>query len=1030
MLIEKFVERPVLAICFCLLVTLAGTLAYSQLPIRHYPLLPTSEVTIQTVYPGASPAVMEEFVTVPMQRALSGLEGLDYMTASNTYEQSLITLKFFIGSDVDALLPQISNRIGGLMWELPEGIDSPVITKVDPNASATSGILYLESMSSTLSKLQITEYLRNVAVPRIETVPGVYEVNIFGGRQYAMRLWLLPHKMAARKVTASDVIAALDAQNLRSTTGSLYGEKIKIQVDTTTSLTTAEEFNDIVIRREGDRLVRIRDIGYAEFGAADYQSGGIANNESSVFLGISPTDKANAIATADAVIEMVKDIQADAPKGMIIKPNWNVTKFSKESIDEVYKTFVEAGIFVFIVIFVFLGSLRSITVPLVTIPLSMLGAAAIMYAMGYSLNGLTLLAWVLAIGLVVDDSIVVLENIHRHMEQGLTRFQAAVEGVKELRFAIVTITLSVAIVFAPIAFVPGFSGALFKEFALTMSFVVIISGLLALFVSPVMCTYLLKPTAEAGRLTQLVDSQFRKVRLGYHRLLATVLHTGWLVLLLFVFLMFGAVKLFDEIPSELMPIENTGALNVLAMGPTDANYEYLEQYTKPILKIYEGIPEMESWGMLNGIPLFGPTNSISWMLLKPMNERKRSEDEVLADLQSQVAEIPGLQAFAFKLNTVPGGAQQPLSFVLKTPGDYESLSYQLEQLMTALDSYPGITNPSTTFRIDKPQLKVTIDRNKAAAMGVAVSEIDQTLSAMLGRPVTGFFGLDGYSYEVIPQVPQEYRMNPGDINRMYVRADSGEMVSLQNLVKLEEVVIPQSLDQFDQMRSATLTASIGDGYTLSEAIAWLEDYVDTRMPAQYGYAFTDEARDLMRSGSQLAVAFAVALALIYLLLAVHFNSLVDPLVVMLSVPLAMAGALYAMYLTDTTLNIYTKIGLIMLVGLISKNGILIVDFSNRLLEQGMSVRHAVTSGAATRLRPILMTAAAMVFGALPLVLSDGAGATARNQIGWVIIGGMSLGTILTLFVVPAAYLLVNSFFARDNSTDPESSDGQGILQSR
>jgi hydrophobe/amphiphile efflux-1 (HAE1) family protein len=1017
MLIRRFIERPVLAISLCLFILLLGTLAYMQLPIRHYPLLPTSEVTIETVYPGASPEVMEEFVTVPMQRSLSGLPGLDYMTASNTYEQSLITLKFFIGSDVDALLPQVSNRIGGLMWELPKGVNSPVITKIDPNASATSGILYLESMSTTLNQLQITEYLRNVAVPRIETVPGVYEVHIFGGRQYAMRLWLLPHKMAARGITSGDVMEALNAQNLRSTTGSLYGEKIKIQVDTTTSLSTVEEFNDIVIRRVGDRLVRMRDIGYAEFGAADYQSGGVANSESSVFLGISPTDKANAIATADAVIEMVKEIQADAPKGMIIKPNWNVTKFSKASIEEVYRTFVEAGFFVFIVIFVFLGSLRSITIPLVTIPLSMLGAAAIMYVMGYSLNALTLLAWVLAIGLVVDDSIVVLENIHRHMEQGLTRLQASIEGVKELKAAIITITLSVAIVFAPIAFVPGFSGALFKEFALTMSFVVIISGILALFVSPVMCNYLLKPTSESGRLTRLVDSQFRKVRLVYHRLLATVLHTSWLVALVFVLLIAASIKLFDDIPSELMPIENTGALNVLGQGPTDANYEYLEQYSKPIIDIYESIPEAESWGLLNGIPLFGPTNSISWILLKPLGERKRSEDEVLADLQSQVAKIPGLQAFAFKLNTVPGGAQQPLTFVLKTPGDYQDLSTQMNDLIKALGNYPGITNPSTTFRIDKPQLKVSIDRDKAAAMGVSVSDIDQTLSTMLGRPVLGFFGLDGYSYEVIPQVPQKYRMNPADINRMHVRATSGEMVSLENLVSMEEVVIPQSLDQFDQMRSATLTASIGDGYTLSQAISWLENYTETNMPAQYGYAFTDEARDLMRSGTQLAVAFTIALALIYLLLAVHFNSLVDPLVVMLSVPLAMAGALYAMYLTDTTLNIYTKIGLIMLVGLISKNGILIVDFANRLLDQGMSVRHAITQGAATRLRPILMTASAMVFGALPLVLSDGAGAIARNQIGWVIIGGMSLGTVLTLFVVPAAYLLVNSYFARAQTTD-------------
>ncbi|MEM1152837.1 MAG: efflux RND transporter permease subunit [Pseudomonadota bacterium] len=1021
MLINQFLQRPVLAISLCTLIVVMGSMAFNELPVRHYPLLPTSEVTITTVYPGASPSVMEEFITVPMQRALSGLDGLDYMTASNTYEQSVITLKFFIGSDVDALLPQISNRVDGLMWELPIGTNSPVVQKIDPNASATAGILYLESNSDTLNRLQITEYLTNVVIPKLETVPGVYEVNVFGGRHYAMRIWLLPHRMAAHGVSATDIYNALEAQNLRSTTGSLYGEEIKIQVETSTSLETVEDFNNVVVASDGDRLVRIKDIGYAEFGSQDYESGGVAQDKPTVFLGVSPTDTANAIQTADTIIAKLDDINADAPKGFNIEPNWNVTKFSKESIDEVYRTFVESGIFVFIVIFAFLGSLRSIIVPLVTIPLSMLGAAAIMYTMGYSLNALTLLAWVLAIGLVVDDSIVVLENIHRHMEQGMTRFQASLTGVKELKFAIVTITLAVAIVFAPIAFVPGFSGALFKEFALTMSFVVLISGLLALFVTPVMCTYLLKPAGHQGRLTKVIDAQFRQIRLGYRRILNTVLKTGWLVLLVFVGLIAGAIKLFDDIPSELMPIENTGALNTLGLGPSDTNYEYLEKYTKPIIEIYKSIPEAQSWGLINGNPQFGATNSISWILLKPQNERKRSEDEVLGELQGRVSQLPGLQAFSFKLNTVPGGAQQPLTFVLKTQGDYDDLSLELNKLLAALAEYPGISNPNSTFRIDKPQLQVTIDRQKAAALGVAVDDIATTLNAMMGRPVVGFFGKDGYSYEVIPQVPNQYRMNPEDINTMFVKNASGQMISLDNVVDLHETVIPQSLDQFDQMRSASLTASIGNGYTLSEAIAWLENYVDTQMPPQYSGDFMDEARDFLQAGATLAIAFAIALVLIYLLLAIHFDSLLDPLVVMLSVPLALGGALFAMYMTDTTLNIYTKIGLIMLVGLISKNGILIVDFSNALLAEGRSVQAAIVRGAATRLRPILMTAFAMIFGALPLVLSDGAGSIARNQIGWVIIGGMSLGTILTLFVVPCAYLVVNKYLIRDDVEQPKPS---------
>ncbi|MEM1156598.1 MAG: efflux RND transporter permease subunit, partial [Pseudomonadota bacterium] len=406
---------------------------------------------------------------------------------------------------------------------------------------------------------------------------------------------------------------------------------------------------------------------------------------------------------------------------------------------------------------------------------------------------------------------------------------------------------------------------------------------------------------------------------------------------------------------------------------------------------------------------------------KPQNERKRSEDEVLAELEGRVSQLPGLQAFSFKLNTVPGGAQQPLTFVLKTQGDYDDLSLELNKLLAALADYPGISNPNSTFRIDKPQLQVSIDRQKAAALGVAVDDIAITLNAMMGRPVVGFFGKDGYSYEVIPQVPNQYRMNPDDINTMFVKNASGQMISLDNVVDLNETVIPQSLDQFDQMRSASLTASIGNGYTLSEAITWLENYVDTQMPPQYSGDFMDEARDFLQAGATLAIAFAIALVLIYLLLAIHFDSLLDPLVVMLSVPLALGGAMFAMYMTDTTLNIYTKIGLIMLVGLISKNGILIVDFSNALLAEGRSVQAAVVRGAATRLRPILMTAFAMIFGALPLVLSDGAGSLARNQIGWVIIGGMSLGTILTLFVVPCAYLVVNKYLIRNDIEQPKPS---------
>ncbi len=777
MIIQRFIEKPIFAICLCLLIILLGSAAFNKLPVRHFPLLPASEVTITTIYPGASPKVMEEFVTVPMQRMLTGLPGLDYSMASNTHEQSVITLKFFIGTDIDSVLTRISNRVNGLLWELPAGINSPIVEKINPNAGATSGIFYMGATSSKMNQKQVTEYLRNVVLPRIETVPGVYQVNVFSGRQYAMRIWLLPELMAAHKVTTDDLSTALDNNNLLSTSGALYGEMVKIDVSTNTSLSTVEDFNNIVIRNDNGRFVRIKDIGYSEFGATDYQSGGkMSGAPSVVALGIAPSVNANSIETADQVIALLKEINASAPNDFYIFPNWNVTEFSKRSIAEVYQTFLEAGFFVFIVIFAFLGSLRSISIPLVTIPLSMLGAAAVMWLMGYSLNALTLLAWVLAIGLVVDDSIVVLENIHRHMEQGMTRFQAAIAGVKELRFAIITITLSVATVFAPIAFVPGFSGAMFREFAMTMSFVVLVSGVLALFVSPVMCTYLLPRKGHQTRLTKIADTAFHRVRIGYRKVLGDVPRMEWLVGIAFVALVLGGIKLFEGIPSELMPVENTGAINVLGLGPSDANYQYLEKYSAPLVDIYESIPERESWGLLNGISFVGATNSISWVLIDPDKKGNRSEDDILAEVQEKASKLPGLQAFAFKLNTVPGGNQQPLSFVLKTTDSYDQMSFQLDKLMKALGEYPGITNPSTTFRIDKPQLDVIVDRDKAAALGVDVSDIANTLNVMLGRSVLGFFGLDGYDHEVIPQVPESYRMNPGDINNMYVRADNGEMV--------------------------------------------------------------------------------------------------------------------------------------------------------------------------------------------------------------------------------------------------------------
>lgn len=1008
MLIQRFLQRPILSFCLCLLLLLFGLMAYKQLPSRHFPLLPAYEISITTTFPGASAEVMEAFVTRPIQRILSGLDELDYMTATDSAGESEIVLSFFIGTDVDALLAQVNSRINSILWELPQGVHSPNIIKIDPNSAATSGIVFISSTSDSLSQEAITEYLRNIAIPAIQEIPGVYEVTLLGGRQYAMRIWLEPHKMAAKGVDASDIVSALEDYNLRSTAGSIDSAWITLEVSSNTNLSSAEDFNNIVIRHDEGHFVRIKDVGYTQFGSVDYTQGAIYDGLPAVIMAVSSSDHANAITTADNVINLLPSLQEKAPEGLKITLNWNVTAFSQAVVNEVYKAFIEAIICVFIIICLFMGSIRAIAIPLVTVPFSILGAAAGMYLMGYSLNSLTLLAWVLAIGLVVDDAIILVENTHRHIMSGMKPHDAAIKSVSELRTAIITITLCIAIVFIPIAFVPGYTSALFTEFAFTMSFVVIISGFLALFVSPTMCSQLLRKSENEGRFTQYSEHVFQVIRVQYRRLLRGVLTVPWLVALLFVGLMLGGGKLYNQIPTDLMQLENTGAINTLGLGPDNANYEYLQLYSQPLKDIYQSIPEGRVWGMFNGVPDFGgATNSMSFILLKP--EFLAKEDDILNEIQRKVSELGGLEAFSFKLNTVPGGDQQPLSFVLTTTGSYEALSYQVDRLISALDSYPGIVNQSTTFRFDNPLLQLEIQRDKAAELGVSVASINDTLNLFLGKPVSAFFEREGYRYQVIPQVPRGLRMDVEDIQNMYVRSGSTDMISLDNVLQVKETVTPQTLEQFNQMRSATITASIGSGYTLGQAVTFLETYVEKHIPASYGYGFISQARDFLRSGEQLAFAFSFALALIYILLVIHFNSFIDPLIVMLSVPLAVVGALYMMYLTDTSLNIYTRMGLIMLVGLTSKNGILIVDFANKMRGQGKSIKAAIIEGAATRLRPVLMTAAAMVFGALPLVMSSGAGAVARNQIGWVIVGGMVLGTCLTLFVVPVAYLYINQF---------------------
>ncbi len=1005
--LKLFIQRPVLAITLCLLIVLLGITSYLTLPVRQYPLLPSYKVVITTVFPGADPKTMEGFVTIPMQEALSGLEHLDYISSKNIPNQSEITLKFFLGVDIDKLLPQINARIASINWKLPKHINSPIVKKVNPNQAATGAILYISTLSTKLSMEQMSEYISHVVAPRFEAIKGVANLQLFGGREFAMRIWLDPIKMAAMRISASDVVNALLSHNMRSTSGTLNTPYARLDVTAGTNLSSAKEFNNIIVKSSDGAYIKIKDIGDARMGSMNYLTNAFANGKPGVMIGVLTTDQANSLDTAKRVVASLHDIQPLLPPGLQLKLVWNVTQFAKASIQDVYLTIAEAGLFVFLVVFLFLGSLRSIVVPMVTIPLSILGAAALMSVLHYSINTLTLLAWVIAIGLVVDDSIVVVENIHRHMELGFSRFQSAVDGVYELRFAIITMTLSVAIVFTPIGFVPGVPGALFKPFAFTMSLVVIISGILALYVSPMMCTKLIPSKFSEKSLTARMDRVFDKFRGMYKRLLSEVMSMRWLVFTVYILLLLGGLELYESAPGQLAPTENEGVIIGLGIAPGDANLDYMMKYSPSFNKIYGDLPEHQAYGLLNAIPLFGTNVANSWVLLKPRNERKRSEDQVIKTVRHEMDKIPGLLSIAVKMPPIPGALPgQPLKFVLKSIAPYSELNEQMQRLIAVAQKYPGLSDPNTDFRMDKVNINVLINRDKAAELGVPVSEISNTLTIMLGEPTLNRFGTFGYSYEVIPQVFRKYRLMPDSINMMYVKTIAGDLVPLSNVVKITKNVMPESLDEFQQVHSATLKASIANGYTMGQVLNFLEGYVNTHMPEKFNYDFIGQTRQYVHSQGALFHAFVFALALIYLLLAAHFNSFRDPLIVMLSVPLAITGALYVMYLTGSALNIYTKVGLLMLVGLISKHGILIVDFANIRQRSGLSRFDAAIEGASIRLRPILMTASAMIFGALPLVLSHGAGSIARREIGWVIIGGMALGTCLTLFVVPTFYSLI------------------------
>ncbi|MDH1055251.1 efflux RND transporter permease subunit [Aquipseudomonas alcaligenes] len=999
------IRRPVFATVLSLIIVLLGLLAYQRLAVREYPNIDVPIVTVNVMYPGASPEIMESQVAQPVEDVLSGIEGLDFVSSISRSENTQITAQFRLGTDSDEAANDVRDRLGRVRSLLPDEIDEPMVQKVEADAQP---VIWLAFYSERFSAMEITDVIERVVQDRLQTIPGVSEVLIRGARTYAMRIWLDPEKLAAHDLTVQDVEDALRRQNVEIPAGRIESVQREFSVLAETDLQTPEEFNQLILDDSRGYLLRLADVGHAEIGAADERTLARFNGRSAVAVGMIKQATANPLDISDGLEQALPSLRKLLPEGMQMQVSNDNSQFIRESIDNVYTTIWEAVLLVILIIFLFLRSLRATLIPLVTIPVSLIGACALMALMGFSINTLTLLAMVLAIGLVVDDAIVVLENIHRHIEQGMRPLQAAFVGSREIAFPVIAMTLTLAAVYAPIGFMQGTTGKLFTEFAWTLAGAVLVSGFVALTLSPMMCAYLLKahsPQQRHGRLYNLIERGLEGLNQGYGRLLQRVLRAWWLVLVVLAAMLALCAWLFLGLRSELAPTEDTGTIVGSINGPDGATLGYTSRYAKQLEEAYASIPEANRYMVIVGFPTVA--QGLSFMKLEDWDERERSQFEIRDELLPKLQDIPGVRAFP--INRPPLGQSarnQPVNFVIRSSLEYAELQPYVEQLLAEVRDYSGLESLDSDLKLNTPQLKVTVNREQAVAVGTDVATIGRSLESLFGSRQVTRFKQNGEQYDVLVQLQDVDRSNPDDLNRVYVRGRDGSMVQLSNLIEVRETVAPRELNHFNQLRAVTVTANVGSGYTLGQALDHLEERARAIFPPDTQFDYTGTSRDFKESESGVALIFVLALVFIFLVLAAQFESFLDPLIILFSVPLSMAGALLALTLFGGTLNIYSQVGLVTLIGLITKHGILIVEFANHLLREGRELGEAVLEAALQRLRPILMTTGAMVLGAVPLAIASGAGAESRQQIGMVIVGGLLVGTFFTLFVVPTLYMLL------------------------
>ncbi|RAU47026.1 MULTISPECIES: multidrug efflux RND transporter permease subunit [unclassified Pseudomonas] len=998
---DPFIRRPVLASVISLLIVLLGFQAFSKLTIRQYPQMENALITVTTAYPGANAETIQGYITQPLQQSLASAEGIDYMTSVSRQNFSVISIYARIGANTDRLYTELLAKANEVKNKLPQDAEDPVLSKEAADASA---LMYISFYSAGLNNPQITDYLSRVIQPKLATLPGMAEAEILGNQVFAMRLWLDPVKLAGFGLTANDVTEAVRKYNFLSAAGEVKGEYVVTSVNATTDLKSPETFAAIPLKTEGNSRVLLGDVARVEMGAENYDTVSSFDGTPSVYIGIKGTPSANPLDVIKEVRRIMPELESQLPPSLKASIAYDATLFIQASIHEVVKTLIEAVLIVIVVVFLFLGALRSVLIPVITIPLSMIGVLFFMQMMGYSINLLTLLAMVLAIGLVVDDAIVVVENIHRHIEQGKTPLDAALEGAREIAMPVVSMTITLAAVYAPIGFLEGLTGALFKEFALTLAGAVVISGIVALTLSPMMCAVLLRHDENPSGLAHKLDEVFDGLKVRYQRLLHSTLNTRPVVMV-FAVLVLCLIPVFLKFSqSQLAPDEDQGIIFMMATSPQPTNLDYMNKYTQQFIEIFKAFPEYYSSFQINGFN--GVQTGVGGFLLKPWDERKRTQMQLLPEVQAKLEQITGLQIFGFNLPSLPGtGEGLPFQFVVNTPNDYPALLEVVNRIKKRANDSGKFAFLDLDLAFDKPEVVVDIDRAKAAQMGVSMQDLGGSLATLLGEAEINRFTIDGRSYKVIAQVERAYRDNPQWLANYYVKNAQGTLLPLSTLITVSDRARPRQLNQFQQLNSAIIS-----GFPLvsmGEAIATVRQIAMEEAPAGFAYDYAGASRQLVQEGNALWVTFGLALAIIFLVLAAQFESFRDPLVILVTVPLSICGALVPLFLGVSTLNIYTQVGLVTLIGLISKHGILIVEFANQLRrEKGFTAREAVDAAAAIRLRPVLMTTAAMVFGMVPLILASGAGAVSRFDIGLVIAVGMSVGTLFTLIVLPCVYVVL------------------------